>query len=55
MNYIFTWAVLDIQAAPQRPVPQRLLPELPALPGVAQAGVQLHLVAVVAVRVQTLA
>ena len=51
----FTWAILYIQASSKSPIPQGFPPEVPLLPGNIQAGVELHLVVVVLVRVETLA
>ena len=49
-----TWAVLDVKTFPNAPVPQGLPPQLPLLPVSIEAGVELHLVVVVPVGVQTL-
>ena len=48
-----TRTVLDIQTLAEAAVPQCFPPEIPLLPGGPRAGVELHLVIVVPVRVQT--
>ena len=50
-----TWAILYIQAPSEASIPQSFPPEVPLLPGGIEAGVELHLVVVVTVRVETLA